>query len=82
MWFCLFIVDACGRSCSAYVLAHTPSHTRARAHNHNVNLQIQQLVASLAFIRKPGVEIIHCDLKPENVLLCEPFAQVGSQYPT
>ena len=32
----------------------------------------RQLLHSLTFLRRKDINIIHCDLKPENVLLCEP----------
>jgi hypothetical protein len=32
----------------------------------------QQLAATLMFLSSPELSIIHCDLKPENVLLCNP----------
>ncbi|MFH4976402.1 hypothetical protein AB6A40_003111 [Gnathostoma spinigerum] len=32
----------------------------------------QQLAATLHFLASPELKIIHCDLKPENVLLCNP----------
>jgi len=32
----------------------------------------QQLLTSLAFLSRPEISIVHCDLKPENVLLCDP----------
>lgn len=32
----------------------------------------QQLAATLLFLSSPELSIIHCDLKPENVLLCNP----------
>uniref|UniRef100_A0A0N4U9C8 Dual specificity tyrosine-phosphorylation-regulated kinase mbk-1 n=1 Tax=Dracunculus medinensis TaxID=318479 RepID=A0A0N4U9C8_DRAME len=31
-----------------------------------------QIVTALAFLSSPNLKIIHCDLKPENVLLCNP----------
>ena len=30
----------------------------------------QQLLEGLAFLARPDVDVVHCDLKPENVLLC------------
>ncbi|ESN96202.1 hypothetical protein HELRODRAFT_68132, partial [Helobdella robusta] len=33
---------------------------------------IYQLCHALSFLSQPQVSIIHCDLKPENVLLCNP----------
>uniref|UniRef100_A0A0N5B0V6 Dual specificity tyrosine-phosphorylation-regulated kinase mbk-1 n=1 Tax=Syphacia muris TaxID=451379 RepID=A0A0N5B0V6_9BILA len=32
----------------------------------------QQLCTTLLFLSQPELNIIHCDLKPENVLLCNP----------
>lgn len=32
----------------------------------------QQLAGTLVFLSAPDLKIIHCDLKPENVLLCNP----------
>uniref|UniRef100_A0A914DLY1 Dual specificity tyrosine-phosphorylation-regulated kinase mbk-1 n=1 Tax=Acrobeloides nanus TaxID=290746 RepID=A0A914DLY1_9BILA len=32
----------------------------------------QQLASTLHFLSQPDLNIIHCDLKPENVLLCNP----------
>lgn len=32
----------------------------------------QQLCTALCFLSTPELQIIHCDLKPENVLLCNP----------
>lgn len=32
----------------------------------------QQLAGTLVFLSSPDLKIIHCDLKPENVLLCNP----------
>uniref|UniRef100_A0A915BFX2 Dual specificity tyrosine-phosphorylation-regulated kinase mbk-1 n=1 Tax=Parascaris univalens TaxID=6257 RepID=A0A915BFX2_PARUN len=32
----------------------------------------QQLATTLMFLSSPELNIIHCDLKPENVLLCNP----------
>lgn len=32
----------------------------------------RQLLDALTFLRRPDVGVIHCDIKPENVLLCEP----------
>ncbi|KAI6220571.1 Dual-specificity kinase [Aphelenchoides fujianensis] len=32
----------------------------------------QQLASTLVFLSSPDLNIIHCDLKPENVLLCNP----------
>ena len=32
----------------------------------------QQLCTALCFLSAPELQIIHCDLKPENVLLCNP----------
>ncbi|KAK0397437.1 hypothetical protein QR680_002128 [Steinernema hermaphroditum] len=32
----------------------------------------QQLTTTLLFLSSPQLNIIHCDLKPENVLLCNP----------
>merc|ERR1711939_359798 len=32
----------------------------------------RQLLQSLNFLQRKDVDIIHCDLKPENVLLCDP----------
>ena len=32
----------------------------------------QQLCTALCFLAAPELQIIHCDLKPENVLLCNP----------
>ncbi|CAJ0949372.1 unnamed protein product, partial [Mesorhabditis belari] len=32
----------------------------------------QQLAKTLLFLSSPDLSIIHCDLKPENVLLCNP----------
>lgn len=32
----------------------------------------QQLCTGLLFLSTPELQIIHCDLKPENVLLCNP----------
>lgn len=34
-----------------------------------------QLLSSLDFLRNSDIDVIHCDLKPENVLLCEPSSQ-------
>lgn len=31
-----------------------------------------QILRGLVFMRRSDLDIIHCDLKPENVLLCEP----------
>ncbi|VDM97914.1 unnamed protein product [Thelazia callipaeda] len=44
---------------------------------HGVSLNLtrkfgQQLANTLLFLSSPQLSIIHCDLKPENVLLCNP----------
>lgn len=32
----------------------------------------QQILTGLLFLSQPDVAVVHCDLKPENVLLCNP----------
>jgi len=44
---------------------------------HGVSLNLtrkfaQQLCTALCFLATPELQVIHCDLKPENVLLCNP----------
>ncbi|XP_065678729.1 dual specificity tyrosine-phosphorylation-regulated kinase 1A [Hydra vulgaris] len=44
---------------------------------HGVSLNLtrkfaQQLCTALCFLSTPDLQVIHCDLKPENVLLCNP----------
>ena len=44
---------------------------------HGVSLNLtrkfaQQLCTALLFLATPELRVIHCDLKPENVLLCNP----------
>jgi len=44
---------------------------------HGVSLNLtrkfaQQLCTALLFLATPEMRVIHCDLKPENVLLCNP----------
>lgn len=44
---------------------------------HGVSLNLtrkfaQQLCTALCFLATPDLQVIHCDLKPENVLLCNP----------
>ncbi|KAK5986014.1 hypothetical protein GCK32_022300 [Trichostrongylus colubriformis] len=37
-----------------------------------VEVNMFQLTKTLLFLSSPELSIIHCDLKPENVLLCNP----------
>ena len=32
----------------------------------------RQILVALSFLASPAVSVVHCDLKPENVLMCDP----------
>ena len=39
---------------------------------------VQQLCTTLLFLATPELSIIHCDLKTENILLCNPKCTVNT----
>jgi dual specificity tyrosine-phosphorylation-regulated kinase 1 len=41
-----------------------------------VRLLAWHILQALAFLARPDVDVIHCDLKPENIMLCHVHSPV------